>query len=63
MEMLVKLDKTKEKQKKLTVPFSCDVFLVVAGDSSISGSDFEGEESEVSPQIEEEVSLSGCKDP
>lgn len=66
--MLVKSDKTQEKwPKKVTVPFSRDVFLVVAwgwpGESSISRSDFEGEESELSPQTEEEGSLSGCGDP
>jgi hypothetical protein len=48
---------------KLTVPFSCSVLPVVAwcwqADSSVSWSDFEGEEREVSSQAKEKSPPSG----
>lgn len=60
-------DKTEaEKQNKIQIPFSCNGFLVVwrwQEESSVSWSDFEGEEGEVSPEAEERVSFSGSHDP
>lgn len=67
IEVLVMSDESQvEKQNEIQIPFSCKVFLVAwwwQEASSVSWSDFEGDEGEVSPETEDKVSLSGSRNP
>lgn len=67
IEVLLMSDESQvEKQNEIQIPFSCKVFLVAwrwQEASSVSWSDFEGDEGEVSPETEDKVSLSGSRNP